>query len=160
MKDDPFANGLDYAYRLLGYRARSVREMESRLEKRGYGRATIKKVIDRLKSLDYLNDLKFARSWIDERMKLKPRGRALLRYELMSKGIDKGIIDSVVSEFIRPEDEYRMAKGLAEQRLRHKAKEDISKLKKRVHDYLVSHGFSYDVVDQVMRETFRVESRE
>jgi len=154
VKDDPFKSGLDYAYRLLGYRARSAREIDSKLEAKGYDRSTIRKVIDRLKDLNYLNDLEFARSWVDERMKSKPRGQALLRHELMSKGIDKGIIDSVIAEFIQPEDEYRMAKGIADQRLKHKGEEDIDRLKKRIHDYLVRRGFAYDVVDQVLREIF------
>ena len=154
MKDDPFDNGLNYAYRLLGYRARSVREIESRLEAKGYDRSTIRKVIDRLKDLNYLNDLEFARSWVNERMKSKPRGRALLRHELRSKGIDKGIIDSVIAEFIQPEDEYRMAKGIADQRLKHKGEGNTDKLKKRIHDHLVRRGFAYDAVDQVLREIF------
>lgn len=156
MKDDPFLDkALNYAYRLLGYRSRSIREIETRLAKKGYGQPTIRKVVDRLKELDYLNDLEFAKAWVEDRMKTRPKGRTLLRCELKEKGVDEALIDEAIGELYQPEDEYRLAMRLATTRLKERGNRASVLYRKRAHDYLVRRGFSYDVVAQVIREIFK-----
>ena len=152
MTDDPFQNGLNYAYKLLSYRARSVREVETRLSQKGYSRSTIREVVDRLKDLDYLDDPEFARAWVGERIKNRPMGRLRLRYELRSKGIDDALIKATIGQLFQPEDEYRLAKQLAKKRLKGLGQPAPNKRKKSTHDYLARRGFSYEVISSVLRE--------
>lgn len=153
MAADPFQNCLNYAYKLLSYRARSVRELETRLGQKGHSRSTIRKVVDHLKDLDYLDDSEFARAWVEERMKIKPMGRSGLRYELRSKGIDDALIEATIGQLIRPEDEYRLARELAEKRLQgQQGQPALNKRKKSTHDYLARRGFPYEVISSVLRE--------
>src|SRR3712207_1507464 len=49
------------ALNVLGYRARSVRELRERLVRAGYLDRTVDEVISRLEELGYLNDGEFAR---------------------------------------------------------------------------------------------------
>lgn len=155
MKNDPYKSCLDYAYRLLSYRARSIGEIEAKLKRKGYPRPTIKEVTNRLKELGYLDDLEFARSWVDNRKKAKPRGRKMLASELASKGIDQALIDSVMGELLPPEEEYRLLKGLAKQRLERLPKLDPTTKRKKLYDYLLRRGFSYELVLEVIKDMFK-----
>src|SRR3712207_6063659 len=56
------ALAMSRALTLLGYRARSEKEVRDRLRRYGYGEDTVECVIGRLKELGYLDDADFARS--------------------------------------------------------------------------------------------------
>ncbi|WDT82211.1 MAG: regulatory protein RecX [Candidatus Manganitrophus sp.] len=52
------------AYRLLSYRDRSVKEIETKLAEKGYSEEIIAEVIASLKEANYLDDDRFARQWV------------------------------------------------------------------------------------------------
>ena len=80
-----------YAIKLLAVRDYSVRRMKARLEKR-FNRNS-ERVIDRLLSQKFLDDLRFAQSFVRVR---KSRGRLRLRAELIRDGIGETMADDVL----------------------------------------------------------------
>jgi len=80
-----------YAIKLLAVRDYSVRRMKARLEKR-FNRNS-ERVIDRLLSQKFLDDLRFAESFVRVR---KSRGRLRLRAELIRDGIGETMADDVL----------------------------------------------------------------
>ncbi len=80
-----------YAIKLLAGRDYSVQRMRARLEKR-FGRNP-EEVIDRLLSQKFLDDLRFAESFVRVR---KSRGRLRLRAELIRDGIGGTMADDVL----------------------------------------------------------------
>ena len=116
---------LNKAVHLLSFRPRSAVE----LKQRGLA-AAIPKLIE----LDLIDDQKFARWWVDQRVRLNPRGNIALKTELMQKGIDREIIDSVL---LSKDQEIDLAKKLL-------AKKNLDK--PRAQRFLLSRGFSSDIV--------------
>lgn len=86
------------ALRLLAHRARARRELERRLRRKEFPGGLVREVADELEARGYLDDRAFARSWIADRLRLRPRGRLALRAELRKKGVDRGVIDQALDE--------------------------------------------------------------
>lgn len=86
------------ALRLLAHRARARKELERRLRRKDFPGRLIREVADELEARGYLDDRAFARSWIADRLRLRPRGRLALRTELRKKGVDPGVIDQALDE--------------------------------------------------------------
>jgi regulatory protein len=143
---EKFQKALDYSYKLLTYRQRSIKEIRNRLIQKGYNKKIVAKVISRLKKLNLLDDLAFARLWIENRINTKPAGRKLIYQELRLKGISADVIDKAMAHLLTPEDEYKLANRFAENMLK-KGKEQ-----KKIYSHLLRRGFPYDLVLEVMQE--------
>ena len=101
----------DRAVRYLSYRPRSVDETRRHLERNDFAGSLVTAAIERLIEHGYLDDLAFARFWLENRNRFKPMAPRALRYELLQKGIDDAIIDNVLSEIDAEESAYRAAHG-------------------------------------------------
>lgn len=94
---DP-AEILEAAARFLEARSRSVEEVRRRLAGLGYRPELVADAVERLAGLGYLDDEAFARAWVESRDRARPRGESALRRELVLKGVDRGLVDSVLEE--------------------------------------------------------------
>lgn len=108
------------ALRLLSHRARSRREVEQRLRKKGFAPGVVSDTADQLVRLGYLDDAAFARAFVADRLRLRPRGRRALAAELRKKGVASSHIDAALDEAFREEgtSERAIARELAEGWLR------------------------------------------
>lgn len=130
-------------------RPRSEKETRDYLYKKIFEKKLDKnytdRIIEKLKSKKYLDDLKFAEYYVENRFVKKGVSAKRLRMELMKKGISKDIIERVLNESSR-NDEEEIAKIIAKKR----AKYDDEKLTA----YLLRQGFLYDSVrEQVLRSS-------
>ena len=126
-EDRAIQNACDRALRYLAYRPRSAAEVRRYLLGKGVVEALAAEVIQRLKQRGYLDDLAFARFWLENRSRFKPRAPRAIRYELWQKGVDAAIIDAVLAEVDVAELAYRAAssqvarhRGLSRQDFRQK----------------------------------------
>lgn len=142
------AAGLDKAYynalRYVAMRPRSQWEIEMYLKRKEVDQDTAQEVIGRLRNLNMLSDLDFARSWIANRRLLKSTSKRRLRLELMQKHVSSDIIDEALAE--DETDERQALRQLVEKK-RHRYP-DQQKLMR----YLASQGFSYDDIKSVLSE--------
>lgn len=83
--------------RLLSYRQRSVKEVEEKLESKGFSPEEIRAAIDYLSRLGYLNDEKFARALVESRSTGRRWGIRKIAAELISKGIDADTVKQALS---------------------------------------------------------------
>ena len=86
MKENRDEGAKAAALRLLTFRDRSTHELRVRLE-RDYPPEEVEKTIDYLQGIGYLDDLRFARGYVQYRNGHRPTGNYLLRLELSSKGV-------------------------------------------------------------------------
>lgn len=112
----------------------------------------IQPVLDRLKQHNYLNDLEFARWWIEQRsLSSKPRGDRLIRLELRQKGISEEVIKEVLeaakveSANQDGEDETPLQKLIKKQWLKYKSL-PLFEAKNKLIRYLLSRGFDYQEI--------------
>ncbi len=117
---------------------------------KGHGNKIIETVISTLKQSQQIDDVKFARFWIESRMHANPAGDTVLRYELKAKGVADTVIDAALAEKAENYDEYKVASAMAAERFAQFVKLDKRKALKRVYDFLGRRGFSYDVIQRVL----------
>ena len=151
--DKEFVKARDYTYRFLSYRQRSVKEVRERLKKRGFASGIIRKTIEYLSRLSYLNDEEFARFWMRSKIQSKPSGLALLRYQLRQKGISEELLDKVFGEYAGLYDEYEAAKKLAASRRSRYKNVNPLKIKQRLYGCLRRRGFSQEAIWQALNSS-------
>lgn len=95
-EDQPF-RARDAALRLLTYRDRSAKEVETRLRGAGFDPALIAPVIAWLHGLGYLDDRRFARRYVLEKARTG-WGPHRIRAELARKGVDRAVVDEALAE--------------------------------------------------------------
>ena len=140
------------ALNFLAYRDRSEKEMVAKLKEVGYDQPIIDWVMSELKRINLIDDEKFARIYSQSKMITHPVGEFMLRRELKHKGIADDQIEQTVDKVYQEKDQYALAKELACQRKIRFKNVDELKAKKRVSDFLLRRGFSWDVVSEVLEQ--------
>lgn len=135
------------ALRLLSHRARSETEMRTRLAMRGIAPAVVDFEIERLRQTGLLDDQKFARSWVEERKQNAPRGKRMLEYELLGRGIEPEAAAQVTAGI----DDREVALGLARDKANRAKLESYEEFAGRISGLLRRRGFDYDAVAFAVR---------
>ncbi len=89
---------VDRALNFLSFRPRSREEVKRYLKKKETPPELIDTVLERLGRLDFVNDRDFASFWIQSREQFNPRGSNVLKNELRMKGVDRDVVDELVSD--------------------------------------------------------------
>jgi len=137
------------ALRYISYKQRTLYEVEEKLEKSGFSGDIVSSVVGECEQKGYLDDLEYARQWVDVRSSSKPRSRRQLAYELRKRGISDNLISEAM-EFA-PEDvelAYELGKKYA-RRYGHLDQEDF---KKKLFGVLARRAFSFDVVNKTVNK--------
>lgn len=153
--EDGVAMAREAAMRLLNARMRSRTELCQRLLKRDFQADTVERVLNVLTGAGLLNDERFARAWVNDRLNLRPSGLMLLRRELKKHGIAESIIDQVLSEHSE-DDEIERAWSLLSRRRAQFEGLDIQTSRRRMSGYLARRGFSghtmYTAVNRLLND--------
>ncbi|MBD3349218.1 MAG: hypothetical protein GF400_08510 [Candidatus Eisenbacteria bacterium] len=144
VRDDEEERVRSAALRLLAVRARSVRELEDRLARKGFGADAVSSVVGRLQDAGLLDDREFARLWAEDRMRLRPVGPRRLRSELTSRRVPRKIVEETVARTYAEHDEDELAWRALSRRA--KATEITTREKRRLHGFLLRRGFGYEAI--------------
>jgi len=151
LHEDQVRRAKKIAFRYLA-RARTTKQVRERLLEEGFGEDVVGEVVGRLEELGLLDDREFARAWVEERLRLRPRWRRALKEELLRKGISEEVAEEALDEELSEVDEARLAEGLlrrAEGRYRNL---EPDKALRRMRDFLLRRGFSWETVKEVTRK--------
>jgi regulatory protein len=150
---------LGAATRLLSYRPRSAYELEQRLHRRGFDKATIDAALTTLKRQGLVDDRSFATFWKDNRQSFSPRSKWLTKQELKQKGVPAEVIDQVVSTIDDSDSAYRAAK----RKTRGLKGSDYDSFRRRLEEFLRRRGFNYrltaTIVERLWREGDRLDRK-
>jgi regulatory protein len=147
-KRDETERAYEKALNLLSYRPRSESEMRRRLRRKRVEPEAIESTIDRLLRAGLLDDREFARYWVDNRFRFRPRGARALRHELQAKGVPS----SVISEALEQYDDQAAARKAAQAGARRMARLEPGDFRRRLSAYLARRGFGYEVVKPLVQE--------
>lgn len=145
--DDAVAKAVDSAARFLAYRPRSTAEVRRNLAEKGVEPAVVEAAVERLSAMGHLDDLAFARFWVQNRTAFKPLGPVALRYELRQKGVGDDDIEAVLESLDPTEAAYTAAR--AQLRRIVKGRPDARAFKAKLSAFLGRRGFSYAVISEV-----------
>lgn len=145
---DRIETAVQRAARLVAGRPRSEHELELRLKRQGYEPDEVEQAIERLRSGGLVDDLEFARAWVENRMDFRPRGTIALRSELRRKGVAREVIDQALEDFDEAEAARRAAVAGA-RKYQHLSPDDY---RRRLSAYLSRRGFNYQTISPLLRE--------
>lgn len=154
MADDPeYEKSLQKAFRLLAARARSEKELRSKLREKKVDGGTLDRIVARLYELNYLDDEAFARQWARHLAVDRLSGNRRIEAGLQEKGIDRDACERALAE-IRMEVPERQAirqiirKKLKGQRL---LKNDV-RAKRSLVQHLLGRGFAPGLIFEMIKE--------
>ena len=147
MKDEDFSCCYEAALHFLDYRPRSEAELRDHLlYKRKCGAAVVNSVLVKLKKIGLVDDRVFARNWVDDRVTFKQKSSAVIRRELLQKGIDIETVNLVIADI---NDEANALKaGLKKARLL--ANLSYLEFSRRLAPYLGRRGYGGEVIHKAI----------
>lgn len=129
----------------LSFRLRSVYEMREYLKKKDWDSEVIELIIQRLTDEGHLDDLVFARAWIQTRQLQRSRSKSHLRSELMIKRIDRDLIDEALSEIAEDGEEDALDRLIVKMRRQSRYSDE-----KKLAEYLGRQGFKYSDIKKAL----------
>ena len=108
---------------------------------------------DRLSGLRYLDDLAYARRWVETRLARRPMGRERLKAELSAKGVAEALAEEAIREALHAMDEETLAR-LA---LRSYERTGRPILPGQAAQHLRRRGFEEDTIERIIRGRIDIE---
>jgi regulatory protein len=139
--EDARRSALESALRLLAYRPRSERELRIRLARKGFAGGVVRRALDRLRELGYVNDAEFARFYTETQQAARPRAQRVVRAELRWRGVTQPLAEEATAGIADEEAAYRAAS----RRLRALRELDEQRFRERLGGFLTRRGFGYGV---------------
>lgn len=144
----------DVAVRYLATRPRSVAEIHRHLRTKRFDDEAIAKAIDTLRAQRYVDDEAFARFWLEQRERFRPRGDRGLRSELLEKGISRDVVELVLGERA-PDADVEQAKHALSRPMTRWVTLAPQERKRKIHAYLAARGFDYATIEEVIRSSVK-----
>lgn len=142
------AAGLDKAYgnalRYAALRPRSEWELRTYLQRKGIDQPAAQHIMQSLRRAGLLDDLAFARAWVQHHRLLKSASKRKLRLELKQKHVDEETIHQVLAEETT-DDRTALSELVAKKRTRYPDQQKFMQ-------YLARQGFGYDDIKSVLNE--------
>ncbi|MDP2211605.1 MAG: regulatory protein RecX [Candidatus Aquicultor sp.] len=145
---------LGRAFNLLSHRSRSTKELSERLARAGFEATVVAEVIEKLQSLNYLDDNDFTDSWLQNRIQTKLYGKHRIKHELKLKGIADDMIDEHLAAHSSDDSEYARAFKLAQGKVGSYEGSDAQKSQQRLGRFLMRRGYSSAIAYRVCKNIF------
>jgi regulatory protein len=153
LEEDTYEIAFQKALQFINYRPRSIEETRRRLTEKGFSDEVIDITIEKLLEKGWLDDLNFAKQWIENRNAFRPRSERLLAYELRLKGVAENKIDLALEKYGEDESDLAYQAGIKKaKQCQNEAKFDFQK---KVGGYLSRRGFSYGIVKPTVERLWK-----
>lgn len=151
IEQDNYIKCKNDALKFLEKSYKTEKQVYDKLLGKGYENKTIEKVIIFLRDYNFIDDSKYADMYIKEKIKIE--GKNKIKYSLLQKGID----ESIISERLEDMDSNTEAEALvkiAENKYNQlvKREDDKRKLYKKLGDFLIRKGYSFEDVKHVLNK--------
>lgn len=146
--EDSKKNALQYAFRLLGYRDRSEKEVREKLAGKGFSEGVAEEALAYMKDQGFIDDKRVAGVFRRSVVEYRHLGRNGVRAYLIKKGIDADIAEEAAGN----EDEYLdAAKKLIQKKLKNMKGCDSETVKRRLWGLLARRGFSGNTIYDLLK---------
>jgi regulatory protein len=148
------------AFRLLALRARSEKELRSKLKEKGFDESVGEAVAERLRELKYLDDESFARQWAHNLAVNRLLGNKRIETSLREKGVPRALREQVITEVREEISEQEAIRALIRKKEEKSAIKRDEKEKRRLARSLMVKGFPPDLIFDMLitsKEEFKDE---
>lgn len=146
-------HALDLAYRYLSHRERTVVEVRRQLESKRVEPDTIDAAVEELQRLGYLDDVRFARLFVQDRRTLDSWGADRIERRLLAAGVERDVVAAALGDRDGADE---LGAALAILRRRFPVVPETDRDRDRALGVLVRKGYSlelaYDAIRALERE--------
>ncbi|HET7099309.1 MAG TPA: RecX family transcriptional regulator [Patescibacteria group bacterium] len=148
VKKAEFQKFLDKLLMFATLRPRSEKEVRDYFRRKEVHVSMHEELTEKLRHFELLDDLKFAKWWIDQRMQFKPKSKRIIIQELRIKGISQNNIDDAFGETVI--DEEKLARELIEKKSYKWKNLESRSARQKMSQYLAGKGFNWDIIKKVV----------
>jgi len=149
-RDEIIAKAVKAAVQHMRMRPKTVKEVDTFLQRRGYDREVSDRALSICIDRGYIDDERYAELFVNDRLRNKPCARKLLRIELRNRGIRDDVVERTLSKCAFDEREA------ATELLQHKLSKMLSPTTpsdvRKLANFLLRRGFSTHIVMDLLRE--------
>lgn len=142
-----FAKSYERLLKFSMLRPRSEKELEDWMKRKKIYSGTCKLLLEKIKHLELVDDRKFSKWWVEQRIQFKHKSRRDLEYELKLKGIESEVIKETLNNF--EVDDNKTAKELINRYSYKWNKFDERIAREKKAQFLARKGFDWDVIKKV-----------
>jgi len=147
------SRALETAFRMLGRRDHTRRELTLKLHRKGFGRQVVDSAILRCRELGYLDDEKTARIMAD-RPAGKGYGPLRIRQALKQKGLDEALVEKAMAAGNTEKDQVHAARKVLQKKASRLNREsDPWKRRQIAYRFLSGRGFPSSIIKQAIDDT-------
>lgn len=153
-EEDNQAKIINRAIEFAMRRPRSEKEIELWFRRKKIEESVQGVALNKLIALGLVNDLEFAKWWIEQRNTFRPKPKRILKYELRIKGVKDEVIEEALegSEGI---EELEIARKVIARKIERYKKMPYDEGKKKLSNFLAMRGFSWEVIRQIVEESLK-----
>ncbi|MCP1354095.1 RecX family transcriptional regulator [Aneurinibacillus migulanus] len=145
------SRAVQYGLNYISHRPRTAEEVRKYLMTKGFPNPAVEEAVAGFIERKYIDDKEYARLWVEERLRLKPRGRHLLRQELQARGIGPDDIEAAL-EGIGQEEEETACLELARKKYARRHFDSFQEMRNKVGPFLQRKGFSHDMIKKTIEK--------
>lgn len=151
VSEDNYLKCKSAALKIIEKSYKSEKEIFDKLVKKGYEEKTSARVIEFLKSYNFLNDEEYVRMYVND--KIKSQGKSKIKHALLRKGIDEELIEEKLKA-AGSSVELITAQRLADKKykLLLKQEQDSRKINNKLWEYLMRNGFNKDIIEEIIQK--------
>ncbi|WP_252504147.1 recombination regulator RecX [Sporosarcina sp. Marseille-Q4943] len=149
--DDQIEKAFNRALHYLSFRMRSEFEVKKKLMELEFGEAVVLEAIVKLRRLGFLDDEAFSEALMRTQKNASNKGPKAIQQELQKKGVGKELQQQVLENYSE-EEQFTVAKKLAEKAARSNRNIAPAQLKQKIQNALARKGFSFELISSVMEE--------
>lgn len=148
MEDTSFKESLHRLMELCSKSEKCPRDIEIKLKQWGFN-GDVAEVIETLKHENFIDPLRYARAFVNDKIKISKWGKQKVKFQLIGKGIDEKSIATAQSEF--PESEYLEIISNELQKKNKALKETAPfKRKQKLLAFGMQRGFEVDILNSIV----------
>ena len=129
------------------YQDRCKKEIFTKLDSFELSESDKNFIVEFLQDEGYINDERYCRSYVKSKLNLKKWGVNKIKLSLLTKGVDREIIDYVISEIDQDSYKEELVNLLKNKKIN---ESDPYKRKAKLVRYAVGKGYSYSLVMEVL----------
>lgn len=141
----------DVSIKYISVRMRSKKELEEYIKKKKYDQKDIEETIKRLQSQDLLNDEKFAKSYINDKLYLTNYGLTKIKNDLLKLGVEEYIIDAIVNNIDLQVINDKLSK-IIDKELKINSKLPTNKLNNKIINRCINLGYNYEDILNILND--------
>ena len=151
-----FGKAKNKCLRLLGYSARTRKQLYDKLCGEGYSCEIAERAIVVMESYGYIDDKKYADEYVRAAVESKGHGKYRIMQDLYNKGIEKAVVSKAIAEYYEQAEkhcedaELQNAVSVLEKKAGHYDLSDI-KGKNNAYMFMQRRGFGHSTIKEAFK---------